>query len=65
MAELTKSAPVTVTISGSSPSAESGTKGGADNAPPRPKTVPIALVLGLGAAALLAAQLILALWRKK
>ena len=61
MAELTKSAPVTVTISGSAPSA----KPGADDAPPRPGTVPIPLVLGLGAGAFVAALAILALWRKK
>jgi hypothetical protein len=59
MAELTKSAPVTVTISGSNPSAESDTKAGLENTPPRPRTVPIPLVLGLGFAALLAALLAL------
>jgi hypothetical protein len=57
MAELTKSAPVTVTIS--SGPADSGKRTSAEDAPPRPKTVPIPLVLGLGFAALLAALIAL------
>lgn len=55
MAELTKSAPLTVTISGSCPPAETGTKAGSESPPSRSKIVPIPLVLGLGVAALLAA----------
>jgi hypothetical protein len=65
MAELTKSAPVTVTISGGSQSAGSAGKTALGNGVPRPKTVPVWAVLGLGVVALLAALLILALWRKK
>ncbi|MEO6786662.1 MAG: hypothetical protein ABI318_11060 [Chthoniobacteraceae bacterium] len=65
IAELTKSAPVTVTISAGSPPAESGATAGSETMPPRPKTVPIPQVLGVGAALLFASLLILALWRRK
>ena len=65
MAELTKSAPVTVSISPSVPSATSGTKTNSDNAPPRKESIPLPLVLGLGAAALLAGFAMLAVRRKK
>jgi hypothetical protein len=64
MADLTKSAPVTVTISAGSQPPESGRNAGSEAGPPRPKTVPIPLVLGVGAGCFLAALLILALRRK-
>ncbi len=57
MAELTKSAPVTVTISAGSPPAKTG----AENAAPRTRLVPVAIALGI--AALLAG--VLALRRAK
>ena len=65
MAELTKSAPVTVTISPGNSPAESAAKARSEDGPPRPWTVPIPIVLGLGAGFFFAALLILALWRKK
>ena len=65
MAELTKSAPVTVTISPGNSPAESAAKARSEEGPPRPRTVPIPVVLGLGAGFFFAALLILALWRKK
>ena len=65
MAELTKSAPVTVTISPGNSPAESAARARSEEGPPRPRTVPIPVVLGLGAGFFFAALLILALWRKK